>query len=311
MGERLIHHLGAQHGRPERHQRTHRGNTDEAEHVHCLVREQELRMQGAGQVRVGNHAAKRRTEGQQQRRNNVEANGHTEPRRQSLTHLLQQVDAVPGNHRTDNEGAHHGGGVEAGHAQLTDHADHEHENTGVQNEDASYLGAARFIWDFDLHERFGEVLRPNQNRVRNQAEGDNVHHQPAAIRDKPVQQKYADKGKHPVGDRLGGATMPRTATGCAACNLFGGEARAGHISRTRANAQAGGAASGDVCGLAARVLTFGWGAEMFTHVITAFTAGCSWTSVCGSAPGTPAVGWVPISPLYCPDSTNFEDMTCI
>ena len=77
----LINHLRAQHGRPERHQRTHRGNTDEAEHVHCLVREQELRMQGAGQVRVGNHAAKRRTEGQQQRRNNVEANRHTEPRR--------------------------------------------------------------------------------------------------------------------------------------------------------------------------------------------------------------------------------------
>ena len=105
--------------------------------------------------------------------------------------------------------------------------------------------------------------------------------------------------------------MPRTATGCAACNLFGGEVCAGHISRARANAQAGGAASGDVCGLAARVLAFGWGAEMFTHVITAFTAGCSWTSVCGSAPGTPALGRVPISPLYCPDSTNFEDMTCI
>ena len=87
--------------------------------------------------------------------------------------------------------------------------------------------------------------------------------------------------------------MPRTATGCAACNLFGGEVRTGHISRARTNAQAGGAASRDVyaCGLAARVLTFGWGAEMFTHVITAFTAGCSWTSVCGSAPLAPAVGW--------------------
>lgn len=84
--------------------------------------------------------------------------------------------------------------------------------------------------------------------------------------------------------------MPRTATGCTVCNLFGGEVPAGYISRTRANAQAGGAASGDVCGLAARVLTFGWSAEMFTHVITAFTAGCLWTSVCGSAPGTPAFG---------------------
>ena len=162
--------------------------------------------------------------------------------------------------------------VQARHAQLTDHADHEHENTGVQNEDAAHLGSAVLVRNLDFHERFGEVLRPNQNRVRNQAEGDNVHHQPAAIRDKPVQQKYADKGKHPVGDRLGGATMPRTATGCAACNLFGGEVRAGHISRARANAQAGGAASGDVraCGLAARVLAFGWGAEMFTHVGTRY-----------------------------------------
>ena len=44
VSERLINHLRAQHGRPEGHQRTHHGNTDEAEHVHDLVREQELRM---------------------------------------------------------------------------------------------------------------------------------------------------------------------------------------------------------------------------------------------------------------------------
>ena len=106
-----------------------------------------------------------------------------------------------------------------------------------------------------------------------------------------MQQKHADKHKHPVRDRLRGATMPRTATGCAACNLFGGEVRAGRISRTRANAQAGGAASGDACGLAARVLAFGWGAEMFTHVITAFTAGCLWTSVRGVASLAPVLGW--------------------
>ena len=268
-------------------------------------------MQGALQVRVCNHRAKRRTEGQHERRRNVEANRHTEPRRQSLAHLLQQVQGMPRDHGAHNECTNHGGGVESGHAQLTDHADHEHENTGVQDEDAAHLGAARFIGDFDLHERFGEVLRPDQDRVRNQAEGDNVHQQPAAIRDKLMHQKRTDKGEHPVRDGFGGATMPRTATGCTACNLFGGEVPAGYISRTRANAQAGGAASGDACGLAARVLTFGWGAEMFTHVITAFTAGCSWTSVCGSAPGTPALGRVPISPLYCPGSTNFEDMTCI
>ena len=197
---------------------------------------------------------------------------------------------MPGDHRTDNEGAHHRGGVEAGHAQLTDHADHEHENTGVQNEDAAHLGSARLVRNLDFHERFGEVLRPNQNRVRNQAEGDNVHHQPAAIRDELMQQKHGDKGKHPVRDRLGGAAMPCAATGCAACNLFGGEVRAGRLSGTHADAQAGGAASGDACGLAARVLAFGWGAGMFTHVITAFTAGCSWTSVCGLASLAPALG---------------------
>ena len=39
VSERLINHLRAQHGRPEGHQRTHHGNTDEAEHVHDLVRE--------------------------------------------------------------------------------------------------------------------------------------------------------------------------------------------------------------------------------------------------------------------------------
>ena len=144
-------------------------------------------MQGAGQVRVGNHAAKCRTEGQHECRNNVEANRHTESRRQSLTHLLQQVDAVPSDHRTDNEGTDHRGGVEPGHAQLTDHTDHEHENARVQNEDAAHLGAAVLVRNLDLHERFGEVLRPNQNRVRNQAEGDNVHHQPAAIRDELMQ----------------------------------------------------------------------------------------------------------------------------
>ena len=84
--------------------------------------------------------------------------------------------------------------------------------------------------------------------------------------------------------------MPRTATGCAACNLFGGEVRAGRISRTRTNAQAGRAASGEACGLAVRVLAFGWGAEMFTHVITAFTAGCLWTSVRGVASLAPVLG---------------------
>ena len=84
--------------------------------------------------------------------------------------------------------------------------------------------------------------------------------------------------------------MPRTATGCAACNLFGGEVRAGRISRAHADTQPGGAASGDACGLAARVLAFGWGAEMFTHVITAFTAGCLWTSVRGVASLAPVLG---------------------
>ena len=230
---------------------------------------------------------------------------------------------MPGDHGAHNERTNHGGGVEAGYAQLTDHADHEHENTGVQDEDAAHLSSAVFVRDLDLHERFGEVLRPDQNRVCNQAEGDNVHQQPAAIGNELMQQKHADKHKHPVRDRLRGATMPRTATGCAACNLFGGEVRAGRISRTRANAQAGGAASGDACGLAARVLAFGWGAEMFTHVITAFTAGCLWTSVRGVASLAPVLGalcWgepcvgaggAPISPLYCPGSTNFEDITCI
>ena len=74
---------------------------------------------------------------------------------------------MPGDHGTHNECTNHGGGVEAGYAQLTNHADHEHENTGVQDEDAAHLSATVFVRDFDFHERFGEVLRPNQNRVRN------------------------------------------------------------------------------------------------------------------------------------------------
>ena len=72
-----------------------------------------------------------------------------------------------------------------------------------------------------------------------------MHHQPAAIRNDAVQQKRGDEGKHPVGDRLGSATMPRAAAGCAARNLFGGEGSAGDSSRAHADAQPGGAASGD------------------------------------------------------------------
>ena len=76
MGECLIHHLGAQHGRPEGHQRTNHRDANEPEHVHGLVSEQELRVQGTVQARVGHHRAEQGTQGQQQSRNDVEANRH-------------------------------------------------------------------------------------------------------------------------------------------------------------------------------------------------------------------------------------------
>ena len=90
--------------------------------------------------------------------------------------------------------------------------------------------------------------------------------------------------------------MPRTATGCAACDLFGGEVRTGHISRARADAQAAEASGTLAVGLAAAgcigalaavgFLAVRWGAEMFAHAITAFTAGCSrrYVGVFGGAP---------------------------
>ena len=45
-----------------------------------------------------------------------------------------------------SECTNHGGGVEAG-TQLTNHADHEHENTGVQDEVRRHLGATVFVRD--------------------------------------------------------------------------------------------------------------------------------------------------------------------
>ena len=68
---------------------------------------------------------------------------------------------MPGHHRADDEGAHHRGGVESRHAQLANHANHEKYNPRVQREDAAHLDLALLIGNLDLHERFGEVLRPN------------------------------------------------------------------------------------------------------------------------------------------------------
>ena len=245
VGKRPIHHLGAQHGRPEGHQRANHRDANESEHVHGLVGEQKLRVQGAVQARVGHHRAEQGAQGQQQSRNDVETNCHAKAGGQGAAYLTHQVDAVPGHHRTDDEGTNHRAGVQARHAQLANHAYHEKHDARVQGEDAAHLDLALLVGNLDLHERFGEVLRPNQNRVRNQAEGHHVHHQPAAIGDDAMQQKRGDEGKHPVGDGLGGATMPRAAAGCAARNLFGGEGSAGNAGRAHADAQPGGAASGD------------------------------------------------------------------
>ncbi len=95
-----------------------------------------------------------------------------------------------------------------------------------------------------------------------------MHHQPAAIQDKPVQQKYADKGCI-SGRPAWVLTIPRTATGCAACNL-GGEGFAPGTSAGR-RAQAGGAASGGDLP-AGLLLAFYAGSECrdIPHVITAF-----------------------------------------
>ena len=87
MGKRLIHHLGAQHGRPEGHQRTNHRDANESEYVHGLVGEQKLRVQGTVQARVGHHRAEQGAQGQQQGRNDVETNRHAKAGRQGAAYL--------------------------------------------------------------------------------------------------------------------------------------------------------------------------------------------------------------------------------
>ena len=81
------------------------------------------------------------------------------------------------------------------------------------------------------------MLTPNQDRVRNQAQGDHVHDQPAAIRNKPVRQQGGNNPEHPVRHRFRSTPVPRAAPRCAPRDLLSRQIRTRGALRAGADLQ--------------------------------------------------------------------------
>ena len=69
--------------------------------------------------------------------------------------------------------------------------------------------------------KLGEVLTPDQNRIRNQPQSHHMHNQPAALGDKAMHQNCDNNAKHPVRYRFRCAAVPTAPTGGTLSNLLG------------------------------------------------------------------------------------------
>ena len=187
--------------------------------------EQKLGVKSFLKARERSHRPQGRTERQHERGRNIEADSCTKPGRQRLLHLLQQRNTVPGDHRPHHARPGQREYVQRRQLLLKHHAQHEHHDAGVKRENTRDLNPARLIRDFDFHQRLSEMLTPNQDRVRNQTQGDHVHDQPAAIRNKPVRQQGGNNPEHPVRHRFRSTPVPRAAPRCAPRDLLSRQIR--------------------------------------------------------------------------------------
>ena len=184
------------------------------------MREHKLRMQRAPQTRQCRHRAQYGTDGKQERGGDIETNRSAKPRGKRLFDLAKKRIAMPGDHSTHHQRPDNRQGIELRHEILQNHARHQQHNTAVKCKNTCDLNAAGRIRDLNLHERFGEVLTPDQNRIRNQPQSHHMHNQPAALGDKAMHQNCDNNAKHPVRYRFRCAAVPTTSTGGTLSNLL-------------------------------------------------------------------------------------------
>ena len=178
-------------------------------------------MQRAPQTRQCRHRTQYGTDGKQERCGDIETNRSAKPRGKRLFDLAKKRIAMPSDHSTHHQRPDNRQGIELRHEILQNHARHQQYNTAVKRKNTCDLNTASRIRDLNLHECFGEVLTPDQNRIRNQPQSHHMHDQPAALGDKAMHQNCDNNAKHPVRYRLRCAAVPTAPTGGALSNLLG------------------------------------------------------------------------------------------
>ena len=197
--------LRAQDRGPEREQRRRNRDAHETEDVDDLMSEEQAplpRFAGG----EGEDCAERCTEGKEARGNEVGPHDERETRGEGCLELRAKRKGIPEDH-----GAHADGTEHREVREIREHARHREHDRRREAPNAPHLRRAGFLGEASLKERLREVLAPNHDRCRHEAERHHVHEKPPELWDERMRGDGDHERDHPIGDGFRGLPVPAAA----------------------------------------------------------------------------------------------------